>query len=92
MRLDYRVDGPKHRVLVLDVRTRRAFRDRVAPPSNVSATALTQQIPAGPLPAGLEVLFVVAPLPVFGLPLIDEIGGALAYRAARCAEPCGRSR
>jgi hypothetical protein len=67
--------------LVLDVRTRRAYRGRVAPPSNLSPAALNEQIPTGPLPAGLDVLFVVSPLPVFGLPIIDDIGGALAYRA-----------
>lgn len=80
VRLSYRVTGPKHQVLVLDVRTRRAYSSRVSPPSNLSAKALTEQIPAGPLPAGLEVLLVVAPLPVFGVPLIDELGGSLAYR------------
>jgi hypothetical protein len=80
VRWDYSVTGAKHRVLVLDVRTRRAFSTRVSPPSNLSPKALTEQIPAGPLPIGLEVLLVVAPLPVFGIPLIDEIGGSLAYR------------
>jgi hypothetical protein len=81
VRWDYRVDGPKHRVLVLDTRTRRAYRTRVAPPTNLPTAALEQQIPAGPLPAGLELLVVVAPLPVFGLPVADELGGPLAYTA-----------
>jgi hypothetical protein len=77
----YRVDGPKHRVLVLDSRSRRSYRDRVAPPTNLSETAMKEQIPDGPLPEGLEVLFVVAPLPVLGLPLSDEVAGAIAFRA-----------
>jgi hypothetical protein len=77
----YRVDGPKHRVLVMDTRSRRSYRDRVAPPTNLSSTALEQVVPAGPLPTGLEVLFVVAPLPVFGLPLSDEVAGPLIFRA-----------
>ena len=81
VRWHYSVTGPKHKVLVLDVRTRRAFASRTSPPSNLSQMALTDQIPEGPLPAGLEVLFVVAGLPPFGLPVIDEIGGSLAYRA-----------
>ena len=54
---------------------------RVAPPTNLPTAALEQQMPAGPLPAGLELLVVVAPLPVFGLPVADELGGPLAYRA-----------
>jgi hypothetical protein len=77
----YQVDGSKHRVLVLDTRSRRSYRDRVAPPTNLSETAMKEQIPDGPLPQGLEVLFVVAPLPVFGLPLADEVAGAIAFRA-----------
>lgn len=81
LRLNYSVSGPKHRVVVLDVRTRRAFAHRVSAPSNLSARALNEQIPEGPLPPGLEVLFVVSPLPVFGLPVIDEVAGAVAYRA-----------
>lgn len=81
VRWHYRVTGPKHEVLVLDVRTRRAFTSRTSPPSNLSPAALTEQIPEGPLRTGLEVLFVVAGLPPFGLPVIDEIGGSLAYRA-----------
>lgn len=81
VRWHYSFSGPKHKVLVLDVRTRRAFTSRTAPPSNLSPAALAEQIPEGPLPAGLEVLFVVAGLPPFGLPVIDEIGGSLAYRA-----------
>jgi hypothetical protein len=79
VRWHYSFTGPKHKVLVLDVRTRRAFTSRTSPPSNLSQAALTEQIPEGPLPAGLEVLFVVAGLPPFGLPVIDEIGGSLAY-------------
>ena len=77
----YKVDGPKHRVLVLDTRSRRAYRDRIAPPTNLSEAAMKEQVPDGPLPQGLEVLFVVAPLPIFGLPLADEVAGAIAFRA-----------
>ena len=77
----YKLDGPKHRVLVLDTRSRRSYRDRVAPPTNLSTAALNEVIPEGPLPTGLDVLFVVAPLPVFGLPLIDEVAGPLVFRS-----------
>jgi hypothetical protein len=80
----YQVDGPRHRVLVLDSRTRRAFRSRTSPPINLSPSALRDQIPdltASPLPAGIEVLFVVSPLPLFGVPLFEEFAGQLAVRA-----------
>jgi hypothetical protein len=77
----FKIDGPKHRVLVVDIRSRRSYRDRVAPPTNLSTAALKEVIPEGPLPLGLDVLFVVAPLPVFGLPLSDEVAGPLVYRA-----------
>ena len=81
VRWHYQVDGPKHRVLGLDVRTRRSFTSRASPPSNLSAAALKEQIPEGPLPAGLEVLFVLAGLPPFGLPVSDAFAGALLFRA-----------
>jgi hypothetical protein len=81
VRWHYQVDGPKHRVLVLDVRTRRSFTSRASPPSNLSSAALKEQIPEGPLPTGLELLFVVAGLPPFGLPVSDAFAGALLFRA-----------
>lgn len=81
VRWHYRVDGPRHRVLVLDTRTRRSFATRIAPPSNLSLNALRDQVPEAPLPAGIEVLVVISPLPLLGLPLIDELGGALAVNA-----------
>src|SRR5690606_27977188 len=77
-------DGPRQRVIVLDSRTRRAFRSRTSPPINLSPGALRDQIPdrlATPLPAGIEVLFVVSPLPLFGVPLFEEFAGQLAVRA-----------
>jgi hypothetical protein len=80
----YAIDGPRHRALVLDNRTRRAFASRVSPPTNLSPSALREQIPdlaESPLPSGIEVLFVIAPLPIFGVPLFDELGGPIAYRA-----------
>jgi hypothetical protein len=80
----YQVDGPRHRVLVLDSRTRRAFQSRTSPPTNLSPSAIREQIPdivESPLPAGIEVLFVVSPLPLLGVPLFDELAGPLAFRA-----------
>jgi hypothetical protein len=80
VRWHFSVTGPRHRVLFLDVRNRRAYRDRVAAPSNLSTAAIADQIPPGPLPTGLELLVVVSPLPLFGLPVSDEVGGSVAYR------------
>ena len=79
VRWHYAVDGPRHR-LALDTRTRRAFATHIAPPSNLSAAALREQIPEAPLPAGIEVLVLISPLPLFGLPLFDELAGPLAYK------------
>jgi hypothetical protein len=76
----YSVEGPKHRVQVLDCRTRRTFAARVSGPGNVSPQALVEQLPAGPLPSGLEVLVVVSSLTVLGTPVIDELLGPMLYR------------
>lgn len=77
----YTVDGPRYRVLVLDTRTRRTFVGRFTPPGLLSDGAMIDQIPEGPLQAGLEVLFVVSPVPVLGPPIDEEIARPLAVRA-----------
>jgi hypothetical protein len=76
----YHVDGPRHRLVVIDNRTRRSFAGRVTPPQNMMPSRIEDQIPEGPLPAGLEVLVLVAPLVVFGPPAFDELLGSLAFR------------
>lgn len=61
------VDGPRHRVIALDTRTRRSFRSRYLPPGLLSAKAIEDQLPdpaVTPLPAGMEVLFVISQTPV----------------------------
>lgn len=77
----YSVPGPKHLLVALDNRTRRSYLSRVGPPGNVSIQAQQEQIPAGPLAAGIEVLVVIAPLPVIGPPVFDELFSPLSYRA-----------
>lgn len=77
----YTVDGPRYRALVLDTRTRRTFVGRFTPPGLLSDGALLEQIPEGPLEAGLEVLFVVSPVPVLGPPIDEEIARPLGVRA-----------
>ena len=81
IRWHFTVDGPRHRAIVLDNRTRRSYLSRNGPPGNVSVEAMLDQIPAPPLPAGREILVVVAPLQVFGPPVLDEFIAPLAYRA-----------
>ncbi|MGZ8159079.1 MAG: hypothetical protein ACXWT1_11475 [Methylobacter sp.] len=76
----FTVPGARHLVLAIDNRTRRGFVSRLGPPSNLSPAALLEQIPAGPLAAGFEVLFVIAPLPVLGPPVLDELVAPLVYR------------
>ena len=66
----YRVDGPTHRVVVLDTRTRREYATPTSPPGLLSAASLDEQLPPGPLPSGLELLVVVSPAPVLGPALI----------------------
>ena len=61
------VDGPRHRVIALDTRTRRSFRSRYLPPGLLSSKALEDQLPdplTTPLPAGMDVLVVISQTPV----------------------------
>jgi hypothetical protein len=76
----YSVSGPKHLVQVLDCRTRRTYASRVSGPGNISAKALLEQLPGGPLPSGIDVLVVVSSLTVLGTPVIDELIGPMLFR------------
>jgi hypothetical protein len=76
----FTIDGPKHRVIALDNRTRRSYGSRNGPPGNVSVDAQVAQIPEPPLPAGREILIVIAPLQVIGPPVLDDIVAPLTYR------------
>ncbi|MCA8880537.1 MAG: hypothetical protein KDA73_11400 [Rhodobacteraceae bacterium] len=77
----FTIDGPKHRAIALDNRTRRSYASRNGPPGNVSIEAMLDQIPEPPLPAGREILIVVAPLQVIGPPVLDDLVAPAAYRA-----------
>ena len=76
----FMVDGPKHRVVVLDNRTRRSYPAEIGPPGNVSPEALVDQLPPPPLPAERKVLIVVAPLQVIGPGVLDELVSPSIYR------------
>jgi hypothetical protein len=76
----FTVDGPKHRVRVLDTRTRREYDSPAGSPGLLSQEALDHQLPHEDLPDG-HVLVLVSPAPVFGPPIMNEIGGAIAASA-----------
>lgn len=75
----YRYAGPGFVIAGLDNRTRRSYAGRNGPPGNVAISAQPDQIPAAPLPNNAEVLIVIAPLQVFGPPLLDELVAPAAY-------------
>ena len=75
----FAIDGPKHHVRVLDTRMRRQYDTAGASPGLLTQAALDHQLPQADLddlPDG-HVLVVVSPAPVFGPPLLSEIGGAI---------------
>ena len=76
----FTIDGPKHRAIAFDNRTRRSYVTQAGPPGNVSVDALVDQLPLPPLPADREILIVIAPLQVIGPPVLDEIVAPLSYR------------
>jgi hypothetical protein len=77
-RFGFSVDGPAHRLVGIDTRSHRDFPSEVGPPALARPEQIDDQIPAGPLPAGLEVLMVLSPAPVVHPPLVDTIGQPLA--------------
>lgn len=87
MKWHYTVDGPQFTVAVLDNRTRRGFASTFGPPANIAATMIDDQVPSAPLPAGRQVLLVVAPLQVLAPSVFDEIVAPGAYRAFDLGAP-----
>jgi hypothetical protein len=80
VRWNYVVKCARHWLIALDNRTRRSFVSRIGPPGYIAIPCIAEQIPAGPLYAGIEVAIVIAPLPVVGPPVFDEVVAPLAYR------------
>lgn len=79
VRFHYTVDGPRHRVVVLDTRTRRTYQSAIRhSPPKLLGDALETMLPVGPLTDGREILFVVSPSPV----LFPRIFDALVQPAA----------
>ena len=69
----YALDGPKHRVVAIDTRTRRSFRGEGPAPPNLLGSSLDSQLPKGPLQGDRELLVAVVPVPVLGPTLIHDI-------------------
>ncbi len=79
IRFHYTVNGPRHRVVVLDTRTRRTYDSatRESPPK-LLGDSLDAMLPAGPMTDGREVLVVVSAAPT----LFPRIFDALIQPAA----------
>jgi len=74
VRFGFSVDGPAHRLVAIDTRNHRDFPSDFGPPALMRPEEIEDQIPEGPLPAGLEVLMLLSPGPVVHPPLVDDIG------------------
>ncbi|MGZ4525401.1 MAG: hypothetical protein ACXVX7_02885 [Mycobacterium sp.] len=83
----YRIGGPHHLVLCLDVRTRRFQAGRTAAPQNLSADAVKEQLPTDTdpmlmnLPSDIDVVVVISSLVVLGPPVFDALLGPFSYKA-----------
>jgi hypothetical protein len=75
----FSVDGPMHKVRVLDTRTRREYDTPKKPPGLLTVAALDTQLPLQELEQLPDdhPLIVVSPAPVFGPPVLNEIGGPI---------------
>ncbi|MBX2873584.1 MAG: hypothetical protein KTR30_15830 [Saprospiraceae bacterium] len=76
----YGVKGSKHKVLVVDNRTRRSFVSFAGAPGNLDVSGMKDLIPANPSPKDDEVLIVVAPLPILGPSVLDEFIAPAAHK------------
>jgi hypothetical protein len=74
----FQIAGPRHVVAVLDSRTRRKFSGQAYEPPDLIGNNRDEQIPKGPFTDEHELLFVVAPAPVFGPELIESLAWPLA--------------
>ncbi len=73
----FTIDGPMHRVRVLDTRTQRLYSTPYGSPGLLTQAAMDRQLPVQTLPPE-HVLVVVSPAPVFGPAMMTELGGVLA--------------
>ena len=66
-------DGPKHRVVALDTRTRRSYKGEGLAPPALLGTSIKAQLPQGPFAGDQELLVVVSAAPVIGPTLIHDV-------------------
>ena len=74
----YQTVGPRHVIAVLDSRTRRKFTGQDYTPPDLIGNNRDEQIPKGPFTDEHELVFIVAPAPVFGPDVIESLGWPLA--------------
>jgi len=86
----YAVPGATHQVIVLDTRTRRAFSGLSTPPMSLPDGVREDQIPAGPLPAGVELLVVVVTQPVLDSVMLGEFTQGILNRTLDASVHIGR--
>ena len=86
---NYTVLTPRTKIIVLDTRTRRKFTGQGYVTPDLIGLNRDQQIPAGPLSDGRELLILVSATPVFGPDVIDNVGWPVAQIAVD-AEHKGR--
>jgi hypothetical protein len=79
---NFRVSGSGYVIAVMDSRTRRKFTGQGRRPPDLIGTNRDEQIPAGPMTDGREMLIVVSPAPVFGPDVIESLGWPLAQYIA----------
>ena len=69
----YRLSGGQYDIAVLDTRTRRVYQSRFTPPQLLSEAALRAQVPELPSSNAAELLIVIAPAPVLGVQVFEEL-------------------
>jgi hypothetical protein len=74
----YQTVGPRHVIAVMDSRTRRKFTGQDYTPPDLIGNNRDEQIPKGPFTDEHELVFIVAPAPVFGPDVIESLGWPLA--------------
>jgi len=82
MRWNFAIDGPAHRVIACDTRTRRTFSGPVSPPIQLADAERDFQIPAGPAEAGVEMVMVVLSQPALDPVALGELTQGLISRGA----------
>ncbi|TNC51609.1 hypothetical protein FHG66_05475 [Rubellimicrobium rubrum] len=74
VRFHYTVDGPRHRVVALDTRSRRTYDSAVRhSPPKLLGSSLDAMLPSGPLQDGRELLVVISAAPILFPRIFDVL-------------------